>query len=405
MSMMSAGLTSMKTIRPIYSMNPVSSSVPAEVVSRARELGYITDAEIVDLGISVVDLSRSHNVWLVSIGTQGRFVIKQKRPSSLNEDELAGERQVYELTKTLPLLAKYLPKRRIDLELGVDFVFDYAEGHSAWSITQSSLSLSCDYLNPQAAPPAESINEISRSSLSNLMLSLGKAIAEIHLATSDGVVTQLSTELPWVLTIFDGDAKSHIWNNSLARSTLEKFARLTNNVAGIRHARGAWRSRCLIHGDFKLDNCLVQNKPGSDICNISIIDWELASWGDPAWDLAGVFLQIFLNSVHSSSPSESSLNIPIKEKIYTPTVEMAAVELLKAYNAVNPLPMSALAQRLFLYSGAWLLQTAVQFACNGVQEDLSNEHQRFIDQILRTAETVMFSQAEFTANLLLQIEK
>ncbi len=47
-----------------------------------------------------------------------------------------------------------------------------------------------------------------------------------------------------------------------------------------------WRPCALIHGDWKLENCLISN----DGARMHVVDWELAAWGDPRWD-AGTLLQ------------------------------------------------------------------------------------------------------------------
>jgi Phosphotransferase enzyme family len=43
-----------------------------------------------------------------------------------------------------------------------------------------------------------------------------------------------------------------------------------------------WRPETLMHGDWKVDNCLLS----SDGTAMRVVDWELAGWGDPAWDVA-----------------------------------------------------------------------------------------------------------------------
>jgi Ser/Thr protein kinase RdoA (MazF antagonist) len=43
-----------------------------------------------------------------------------------------------------------------------------------------------------------------------------------------------------------------------------------------------WRRESLIHGDWKLDNCLLSSGGAA----MHVIDWELAGWGDAAWDAA-----------------------------------------------------------------------------------------------------------------------
>jgi hypothetical protein len=59
---------------------------------------------------------------------------------------------------------------------------------------------------------------------------------------------------------------------------------------------------CLIHGDLRLDNCLVSTAPQSTIRGrVTIVDWELAGWGDPCID-AGAVLASYLRSWLLSNP-------------------------------------------------------------------------------------------------------
>lgn len=56
------------------------------------------------------------------------------------------------------------------------------------------------------------------------------------------------------------------------------------------------RSSCLIHGDFKLNNILLD--PAASI--VRPIDWERGTWGDPALDLGSLiasYLLLWLNSL------------------------------------------------------------------------------------------------------------
>jgi hypothetical protein len=56
------------------------------------------------------------------------------------------------------------------------------------------------------------------------------------------------------------------------------------------------RSSCLIHGDFKLNNILLD--PATSI--VRPIDWERGTWGDPALDLGSLiasYLLLWLNSL------------------------------------------------------------------------------------------------------------
>jgi hypothetical protein len=69
----------------------------------------------------------------------------------------------------------------------------------------------------------------------------------------------------------------------------------------------AWQTDCLIHGDVKSDNVFCADdvtaagQGGSDADEpVRLIDWELATWGDPRWDVGsaiGDYLFSWLRSI------------------------------------------------------------------------------------------------------------
>lgn len=67
-----------------------------------------------------------------------------------------------------------------------------------------------------------------------------------------------------------------------------ELVRLVKRHAGFAPALEAlaaeWRPSALIHGDWKLENCLIS----SDGARMHVVDWELAAWGDPRWDVATI---------------------------------------------------------------------------------------------------------------------
>jgi thiamine kinase-like enzyme len=50
-----------------------------------------------------------------------------------------------------------------------------------------------------------------------------------------------------------------------------------------------WRSKGVIHGDIKWSNCLISQADAKGNRQFKLIDWELASIGDPCWDIGSVF--------------------------------------------------------------------------------------------------------------------
>jgi hypothetical protein len=66
--------------------------------------------------------------------------------------------------------------------------------------------------------------------------------------------------------------------------------------------RAEWRSEALVHGDLRWDNCVAWARPGSSRrTRITLVDWELAGIGDPAWDVGTVFSE-YLSAWLLSTP-------------------------------------------------------------------------------------------------------
>jgi aminoglycoside phosphotransferase (APT) family kinase protein len=76
-----------------------------------------------------------------------------------------------------------------------------------------------------------------------------------------------------------------------------------------------------------------------------VVHWEMARIGDPAWDPAGLMVRPLLGST---------------EVAWGAANERAAATLLAAYAAASRLSLPALAQRLVLYCGVWLLMSLLQ---------------------------------------------
>ena len=75
---------------------------------------------------------------------------------------------------------------------------------------------------------------------------------------------------------------SRVYTTSEARvhEALETVGVPEDPFAGLIPSRMASRQLRLCHGDLSRTNCLVEDD------DLKILDWELALWGDPAWDVA-----------------------------------------------------------------------------------------------------------------------
>lgn len=98
-------------------------------------------------------------------------------------------------------------------------------------------------------------------------------------------------------------------------------------------------SCCLVHNDLKVNNILLDlswQQPGSQL--IKLIDWELASWGDPAFDLGcilGSYLEIWLDGLLLGS----TLSINESLQLATTPLELlqpSLFSLVRSYLDVFP---------------------------------------------------------------------
>ena len=89
--------------------------------------------------------------------------------------------------------------------------------------------------------------------------------------------------------------------SDLARAPGARFPELLAVVQEIdetlRSLRGAWKADCLVHGDFKDDNVMVGGSPEEP--TVTFIDWEMAGWGDPLWDVGSMVGQFLYHWVAS----------------------------------------------------------------------------------------------------------
>ncbi|MBI4363916.1 MAG: aminoglycoside phosphotransferase family protein [Candidatus Latescibacteria bacterium] len=141
---------------------------------------------------------------------------------------------------------------------------------------------------------------------SSAAAAMGKALGTLHHLTKDSrarsvLVGEFTSRPPWVLGIHKPDL-GWIRRASAANVALVRIIQqYPEFCAHLDRLRSDWHPECLIHGDLKSANCIVAKRPNkSRACSLKIVDWELACFGDPSWDVGSVFsdyLALWLLSV------------------------------------------------------------------------------------------------------------
>jgi Ser/Thr protein kinase RdoA (MazF antagonist) len=303
--------------------------LPHEVIPAALRAGLVTVEDAVGKGVLAEPIGVSHPVWRLSVGGEARFALKVFGPRRGETDgEIAREAAVLALAAERPAVAALVP--RVLPWTGPEPVL-------ATGLAPGASLMAGEH--PDAAWPA-------------LVAALAAPLAALHRATRDLAAPGapphpvLAGAEPWGLRLFDGDAPAELWAAPALAPVLAAVAAEPGVVPALRRARGAWRVLCLLHGDLKQDNVLLD--AAADPPRATIVDWEMARLGDPAWDVAGLAARLLL-----AAPPEEP---------WTPGNVAALAAWLSAYAAAAGLPVPALAQRAVMYGGAWLLMTALQHA-------------------------------------------
>jgi thiamine kinase-like enzyme len=125
--------------------------------------------------------------------------------------------------------------------------------------------------------------------------------------------------------------------------------------------RATWRPKTLIHHDARWDNVLV-SRGGT---TVTLIDWETAAVGDPAWDVGSIladYLSQWLLSIPSSgnAPPEQALHLARRPLT---SLHPAMSALWHAYQQRAGLSgegRSDMMQRITRYAGLKLLQSGIE---------------------------------------------
>ncbi len=109
-----------------------------------------------------------------------------------------------------------------------------------------------------------------------------------------------------------------------------------------------WRPDTIVHYDLRDDNILFPRDPGGG-CPVRLIDWELAGFGDPCYDVGYLVGQFLVESVRRHGDVEALR-----------TAQRNARTFLSAYRALTGIPDDT-ELRILRYAGvALLLQAAMR---------------------------------------------
>lgn len=243
-----------------------------DVVPYLLQRNLVTPESVVHQDLKVIDASsRNQNFGVLRPNDQS-YLLKQGIDPE-RKKTIANEARIYELLHSRTEnagIAQYLPRFfEYDSEEGILVIeyFSYAQNLHDYCALHGRFS-------------------------TGLAADIGHALSSLHKVRWDqqsGGLEMLIHQAPGVLSIHrpDLDALRDISSaNVQVTKIIQRYSEFNELLDELHHE---WRSRALIHFDFKLDNCLVTSRtPSGRKTRLKIIDWELAGIGDPIWDVASV---------------------------------------------------------------------------------------------------------------------
>lgn len=307
--------------------------------------GYVTRAEIVHAPFSVFEIDGHHRSFRVAGGAeQGLFVKQLKTPDQHSVDFLLREASCYRLAwsdaqfvawqRLMPRLIGYDQDRHIIIVQQIANTEELVRCHRRLG----SFPLDLAY-------------------------QLGSSLADLHTTTqviprSDGEI--FPTRPPWVLRFLERGHESSSEAVRQLASVVSADGRLSQQLADL---EAAWSSGVLIHGDLKWSNCLVSPWT-DDNPRLHLVDWEMASWGDPLWDVAGgltgYVVEAMLNGSQYGDRSASTLD----DADFLALVQPPMQTLWQAYCQGSHGELAGVADdvlRCVRYLGARLLLAVIEY--------------------------------------------
>lgn len=316
------------------------------------ERGLMSPAEVVDGDFMVVEAPRrNRNFKVMRRDRTGLFLKQVQRwdPQSISTVQL--EAHCYRLTSTDPNFASLrdlMPPFRL---------YDDRRNVLVTGLLPNAESLA-EYHYRQGIFPAE------------IGAQLGEAFGRYHrqvragTASEPGASSLFPRRIPWILS-FHQAAPQMLQDASGGNHQLLALVRQYPDFGRVldQLARG-WRQESLIHGDIKWDNVVLV--PGEDgKVQLKLVDWEIADWGDPCWDVAAIFSAFIVFWIQSLplEPGQDPERAIKLTKFPLEQMQPAIREFWNVYSRQMQLSPGAgreLLHRSVLYCGARTIQTAYE---------------------------------------------
>jgi aminoglycoside phosphotransferase (APT) family kinase protein len=300
--------------------------------------------------VAVVDASRrNRNFKVTRAGAPGFFLKQIASPEPTAVETLQREAECYRSAHYVPAfapLAEVLPKVH---------GYDAARHVLVLELIAGGEDVAQRHRRLGAFPPA-------------VGAAMGRALARVHgplapVVTADEHRDRFPRRVPWILEASRPESvpvAAHAGGNRQLLGIVQTYAELQAPLDAL---RGEWRHETLVHGDIKWENCIVVDGEDGAPPRVSIVDWEIADVGDPAWDVGSIF-QAYLTYwvvTMPAAPGARPADLVAGAPHPIQTMQPAMRAFWHAYAGAAPDGAAdALLERAIRYAAARMVQSAYE---------------------------------------------
>ena len=194
---------------------------------------------------------------------------------------------------------------------------------------------------------------------------LGQVLGTYHRELGNGLndsqhAAIFPRQVPWILS---ADRRNSHPFKELSPATSELFDVIEESSQlrlALDDLRNGWCATSLMHGDMRLENCIVVRDGAHDEWNLKIVDWELADIGDPCWDLGGI-IQAFLSASIMSLPLDNEAPANMDAPASHAGMQPAIQSFWNGYIAERQNEEDGLLERCLRYGAARMIQSAYEY--------------------------------------------
>lgn len=238
------------------------------------ENGLIEAVEIVNAEMTLEEVSRRNANFRVKRDGRRGYLVKQAYDGVEAKRTLAIEADFYNfvhgysngepIRRVIPSLVRYDPDNAL-------LVLELINGAQPLSM----------FVRNRESPPAGTAASLGRL-LSLLHTCL--AVRDLH---DHPALAAFQRFPPWVLWLHKPSTETLV-TMTLGSVELLRIIREHSEIGrSLEDLRSSWKCEAIVHGDVKSDNILTLSAAVAD--RVVLVDWELAHFGDPAWDIGSAF--------------------------------------------------------------------------------------------------------------------